>query len=55
MEVRDPRSIGAVTWRATLRDQMPTESIDLHVVGDLALCEQRICSPAKQASCKQYT
>ena len=34
---------------------LPTESIDLHVVGDLALCEQTICSPAKQASCKQYT
>ena len=34
---------------------VPTESIDLHVVGDLALCEQTICSPAKQASCKQYT
>ena len=34
---------------------LPTESVDLHVVGDLALCEQTICSPAKQASCKQYT
>lgn len=34
---------------------LPTESVDLRVVGDLALCEQRICSPAKQASCKQYT
>ena len=34
---------------------LPTESIDLHVVGDLALCEQIICSAAKQASCKQYT
>ena len=34
---------------------LPTESIDLNVVGDLALCEQTIRSPAKQASRKQYT
>ena len=34
---------------------LPTESVDLHVVGDFSLCEQTICSPAKQASCKQYT
>ena len=34
---------------------LSTESIDLHVVGDLALCKQTICNPAKQASCKQYT
>lgn len=34
---------------------LPTESIDLHVGGDLALCEQTICSPTKQASYKQYT
>ena len=34
---------------------LPTESVDLHVVGDLALREQTICSPAKKASGKQYT
>ena len=34
---------------------LPTESIDLHVDGDLVLCEQTICSAAKQASGKQYT
>ena len=34
---------------------LPTESVDLHVVGDLVLREQTICSPAKKASGKQYT
>ena len=34
---------------------LPTENVDLHVVGDLALREQTICSPAEKASGKQHT